>query len=123
MNLRDYIEMGEMEAGSQVKLAEFLMMNPANIRNAKRGTQGIPDAMCIKLAKLVKVTEIEVIAASNLVTEKNPERRKIFEGCLATLTSIAFAMLLTANSTTSEAKSMLQNNSTHTSLIQFIYYK
>ncbi len=123
MNLRDYIEMGEMEAGSQVNLAEFLMMNPANIRNAKRGTQGIPDAMCIKLAKLVGVTEIEVIAASNLVTEKNPERRKIFEGCLATLTSIAFVMLLAANSSTSEAKSMLQNNATHTLPIQFIYYK
>ena len=123
MNLRDYIEMGEMEAGSQVKLAEFLMMNPANIRNAKRGTQGIPDAMCIKLAKLVRVTEIEVIAASNLVTEKNPERRKIFEGCLATLTSIAFAMLLAANSSTSEAKSMLHNNTTHTLQIQFIPYK
>ncbi len=123
MNLRDYIEMGEMEAGSQVKLAEFLMMNPANIRNAKRGTQGIPDAMCIKLAKLVGVTEIEVIAASNLVTEKNPERRKIFEGCLATLTSIAFMMLLAANSSTSEAKSMLQNNATHASPIQFIHYK
>lgn len=85
MNLRDYIEMGEMEAGSQVKLAEYLMMNPANIRNAKRGTQGIPDAMCIKLAKLVGATEIEVIAASNLVTEKNPERRKIFEGYLVNL--------------------------------------
>ena len=123
MNLRDYIEMGEMEAGSQVKLAEFLMMNTANIRNAKRGTQGIPDAMCIKLAKLVGVTEIEVIAASNLVTEKNPERRKFFEGCLATLTSIAFVMLLAANSSTSEAKSMLQNNATHASPIQFIHYK
>ena len=123
MNLRDYIEMGEMEAGSQVKLAEFLMMNPANIRNAKRGTQGIPDAMCIKLAKLVGVTEIEVIAASNLVTEKNPERRKIFEGCLATLTSVAFAMLLAANSSSSEANSMLQNNPTHTSPIQFIHYQ
>ena len=110
MNLRDYIEMGEMEAGSQVKLAEILMMNPANIRNAKRGTQGIPDAMCIKLAKLVSVTEIEVIAASNLVTEKNPERRKIFEGCLVTLTSIAFAVLVAANPTTSEAKSLLHNN-------------
>ena len=123
MNLRDYIEMGEMEAGSQVKLAEFLMMNPANIRNAKRGTQGIPDAMCIKLAKLIGVTEIEVIAASNLVTEKNPERRKIFEGCLATLTSIVFAMLLTTNSSTSEAKLMLQSNATHTIPIQFIHYK
>ena len=123
MNLRDYIEMGEMEAGSQVKLAEFLMMNPANIRNAKRGTQGIPDAMCIKLAKRGGVTEIEVIAASNLVTEKNPERRKIFEGCLATLTSIAFVMLMAANSSTSEAKSMLQNNATHASPIQFIHYK
>jgi len=114
MNLRDYIEMGEMEAGSQVKLAEFLMMNPANIRNAKRGTQGIPDAMCIKLAKLIKVTEIEVIAASNLVTEKNPERRKIFEGCLATLASIiAFAMFLSVNSITYEAKSMLLQNNTY----------
>lgn len=120
MKLRDYIEMGEMEAGSQVKLAEYLKMNPANIRNAKRGAQGIPDAMCIALAKLVKVTEIEIIAASNLVTEKNPERRKIFEGCLATITSIAFSILLSVNSNTSEAKSMLHNNS-YTQIISTIY--
>ncbi len=119
MELKDYINMGEVEAGTQVKLATILDIKDANIRRSKRGITPLPDPVCIVLANLIKVDPLKVIAASNLVTEKNPKRRKILEGCLATMTSIAFAILISVNSTTSEAKSMLDNNNTMKNMVTF----
>ncbi len=119
MELKDYINMGEVEAGTQVKLATILDIKDANIRRSKRGITPLPDPVCIVLANLIKVDPLKVIAASNLVTEKNPKRRKILEGCLATMTSIAFAILISVNSITSEAKSMLDNNNTMKNMVTF----
>ena len=119
MELKDYINMGEVEAGTQVKLATILDIKDANIRRSKRGITPLPDPVCIVLANLIKVDPLKVIAASNLVTEKNPKRRKILEGCLATMTSIAFAVLLSVNSTTSEAESMLHSNNTMMNMVTF----
>jgi hypothetical protein len=103
MDLKEYIEMGEEKAGSQVALAKFLSMNTATIRKSKNGAQGIPIPICIKLANYINVPEIQVIAASELTTEKKPERRQILEKCLTSLTGIAFAILLSFHSTPSEA--------------------
>ncbi len=119
MELKDYINMGEVEAGTQVKLATILDIKDANIRRSKRGITPLPDPVCIVLANLIKVDPLKVIAASNLVTEKNPKRRKILEGCLATMTSIAFAVLLSVNSITSEAESMLHSNNTMMNMVTF----
>ncbi len=119
MELKDYINMGEVEAGTQVKLATILDIKDANIRRSKRGITPLPDPVCIVLANLIKVDPLKVIAASNLVTEKNPKRRKILEGCLATMTSIAFAVLLSVNSITSEAESMLHSNNTMKNMVTF----
>jgi len=84
MNLKEYIEMGEQAAGNQVKLAAYLEQNDSNMRKMKQDKRGLPDPMCIKLAHLVGVDPLQVIAASNLVTEKNTERRKLLESCLVT---------------------------------------
>ena len=119
MELKDFINMGEVEAGTQVKLATILDIKDANIRRSKRGITPLPDPVCIVLANLIKVDPLKVIAASNLVTEKNPKRRKILEGCLATMTSIAFAVLLSVNSITSEAESMLHSNNTMKNMVTF----
>ncbi len=119
MELKDFINMGEVEAGTQVKLATILDIKDANIRRSKRGITPLPDPVCIVLANLIKVDPLKVIAASNLVTEKNPKRRKILEGCLATMTSIAFAVLLSVNSITSEAESMLHSNNTMMNMVTF----
>ena len=119
MELKDYINMGEVEAGTQVKLATILDIKDANIRRSKRGITPLPDPVCIVLANLIKVDPLKVIAASNLVTEKNPKRRKILEGCLATMTSIAFAVLLSVNSIISEAESMLHSNNTMMNMVTF----
>ena len=85
MDLREYIEMGEKAAGHQVKLASYLEQNDSNMRKMKQNKRGLPDPMCIKLAHLIGVDPLHVIAASNLVTEKNSGRRKLLESCLITV--------------------------------------
>ncbi len=84
-HLKEYIEMGEKAAGSQVKLASYLEQNDSNMRKMKQDKRGLPDPMCIKLAHLVGVDPLHVIAASNLVTEKSTSRRKLLESCLVSV--------------------------------------
>lgn len=81
MEMKKYIEMGEKIAGKQTELAKVLGISESYLRVAKAGRNGLNDAVCIKLADFIKVDRLEVIAASNLVTEKDEGRRKIFESC------------------------------------------
>ena len=85
MHLKEYIEMGERAAGSQVKLAKYLEQNDSNMRKMKQDKRGLPDPMCIKLAHLIGLDPLHVIAASNLVTEKSISRRKLLESCLVSV--------------------------------------
>jgi len=78
MELRDYIEAGEKKLGGRVALADYLGFDPNVLSMAKSKKRGIPGFACVKLAELIGVAEIEVIAASELVTEKKPERRAIW---------------------------------------------
>lgn len=78
MELRELIEQAERAAGSQKALALMLKQDAGNLRGAKAGLKGLPVYACIELAKLIGISEITVIAASELVTEKKAERRAIF---------------------------------------------
>lgn len=82
MDMRTYIEMGEKKAGKQAELAKVLGISESYIRVAKAGRNGLPDAICFVLAGYIGVEEASVIAASNLVTEKKEDRRKVFENYL-----------------------------------------
>ena len=103
MKMKTYIEMGEKKAGKQIELAKILNIRDTALRLAKSGKKGLPDAICIKLADYIEVDRIEVIAASNLVTEKDEERRKIFESCFTRAASIAAAALIFAGSSMSSS--------------------
>jgi hypothetical protein len=102
--MKQYIEMGEKKTGNQVKLAQYLGQYDSNIRRAKMGKIGLPDHACIMLADLIGVAKIEVIAASNLVTEKNEDRRKIFESCFSKAASIAFVAIMSVAAIPSPAE-------------------
>lgn len=78
MELRNFIEAGEEKVGGRKPLALILEQAPNAITNAKANRQGLPNYACVKLAELLGVERIEVIAASELVTEKNPERREVW---------------------------------------------
>lgn len=92
--LKQFIEIGEKKAGKQIELANILGITDVNIRMAKAGNRGLPDAICFLLADYIDVDAASVIAASNLVTEKNEERRKIFESYLKKSTSAAASLLI-----------------------------
>lgn len=83
MNMKSFIELGEQKAGKQIELAKILDIRDTALRNAKSGKYGLPDAVCIELANYIGADPLEVIAASNLVTEKDERRRKVFENCLS----------------------------------------
>lgn len=88
MKLKIYLETGEKAMSTQRALAKYLEQDDSVLRAAKAGKRGLPDYTCIKLADLIGVPRLEVIAASNLATEKNEERRKLFETCFSTAAGI-----------------------------------
>jgi len=90
MELSELIERGVRVTGSRTHLAEALDLRPNQITDAKR--KGLPIAACFQLAELIGANPAEVIAASELVTEKKPERRAI----LATYAQHAICIALSA---------------------------
>lgn len=109
MELSELIERGVRVTGSRTHLAEALDLRPNQITDAKR--KGLPIAACFQLAELIGANPAEVIAASELVTEKKPERRAI----LATYAQHAACIVLSATvvlftaPTTAEAAPLLHS--------------
>ena len=91
MNMNEYIEKAQEKAGSQIKLAKMLDISDRYIRLVKEGKRGLPDDICITLADFINENPLKVIAASNLVTEKDEKKRKIFESCFSRAASIVVA--------------------------------
>lgn len=81
MDIKNYIEIGEKKAGKQIELARILGISDSYIRIVKTGRRGFPVEVCIELARYIGEDEIKVVAASQLVTEKDGRKRKIFESC------------------------------------------
>ena len=81
MEMKNYIEKAEKKAGKQTELANLLGITASYIRMVKAGKKGFPIETCIVLADYINEDRLEVIAASNLVTEKDERKRKIFESC------------------------------------------
>ncbi|SET65015.1 Helix-turn-helix [Nitrosomonas marina] len=123
MEMREFIEMGEKKAGTQKQLAEYLDTRYTTLGLVKNGKKSLTTALCIKLARYIEVDELEVIAASNLIIEKDEERRKIFESCLKRSSKAAsIAMIIGATALSAPSTNSFENSgSYHTSVAkQFI---
>jgi predicted transcriptional regulator len=81
MKMNEYLKKGQEKAGSQIKLAKILEVSDRYIRQVRDGDRSLADDVCIRLADYIGEDRLEVIAASNLVTEKDERKRKIFESC------------------------------------------
>jgi hypothetical protein len=79
MELKDFIDTGAEKRGSIASLARYLDQGETALRDARKKKRGLPAYACIKLAEYIGVEPIQVIAASELVTEKREERREIFQ--------------------------------------------
>ncbi len=75
MELRELIEQAAKFAGNQVALAKVIGVHPDVLTAAKAGRRGLPEVACGKLAEILGIDPWTVVAASALVTEKNPDKR------------------------------------------------
>ncbi|MDP1549425.1 MAG: helix-turn-helix domain-containing protein [Nitrosomonas sp.] len=94
MEMKNYIERAEKKAGKQIELAKMLGISDAYIRMVKSGKRGFPDDICIQIADYIGADRLEVIAASNLVTEKDEKKRRIFESCFTRAASVTAAAVV-----------------------------
>ena len=95
--MKKFIEEGAKKAGNNKELAKILNQSETILSDVKAGKKGLNDAACIKLADFIGVNPLYVIAASNLVTEKDEEKRKIFESCFTRAASAIFALAAVYN--------------------------
>lgn len=78
MELKDLIEAASLKIGSQKRLAEQLGVLPTVLTNAKAGQRGLSPYACLKLAEILDIDSRGVIAASELVTERNESKRAYY---------------------------------------------
>ncbi|MDC8445206.1 MAG: helix-turn-helix domain-containing protein [Nitrosomonas sp.] len=117
MEIKEFIEIGERKAGTQKELAKYLNIAASTLRIVKSGRTSLDPAYCIKLARFINKDEIEVIAASRLVTEKDEEKRKIFESCFKRTSQAAciglvvgLSMILTPSTAQAESLNVAESN-------------
>jgi hypothetical protein len=82
MKLHEFIELGVKTTGSGAELSRRLDMLYNNFQSAKAEKRGLPSHACVKLAEIIGADPMEVIAASELVTEKKPERQALWRKVL-----------------------------------------
>lgn len=78
MEFAGYIGTAVEKAGGVQKLADALGVHRVDVSQAKAGKKGLPGFACVRLAQIIGEDERAVWAASELVTEKNPERRAVW---------------------------------------------
>ena len=96
MKMKNYIEQGEIKAGAQKELANMLGVSASYIRMVKAGQKGLSIDLCIVLADYIEADRLEVIAASNLITEKDEKKRKILESCFQKVASVTAAAVISS---------------------------
>lgn len=94
MELRNYIEEGIAKAGGTSALASVLTVQPQQVTDTKSMRVKLPVPACYALAELIGKDAGEIIAASELVTEKKPERRAMLMRYLAKIGSTAAGVAL-----------------------------
>jgi transcriptional regulator with XRE-family HTH domain len=75
MDLRDYIEEGQRRHKSLKELAVYLGVTPNSLTDAKAHRRSLSASACVKLSDLLNVDLREIIAASELATERKEEKR------------------------------------------------
>ncbi|MCK9990520.1 MAG: hypothetical protein RugAbin2_01534 [Rugosibacter sp.] len=76
MELKKYIELGVQKTETLKALADVLGQMPEALTAAKGGRRGLPLLACVRLAYLVNADPLNVIVASQMVTETDEEKRK-----------------------------------------------
>lgn len=90
MELRDYIEEAAAKAGSVSALARMLGMNQPDVSNAKAMKKRLPAKAIVEISDYIGADLKAVIAANELVTEKDEEKRNFWSHLLASAPSHSY---------------------------------
>lgn len=114
MELRDYIEQGAKKAGSLTELGKILDMSQPTISGAKAHKRPMTNKAVVQLAEYIGADLKAVIAANELVTEKDEKKRAFWSPFVnhAKAASIALAFsLVTTFATPHPAEAASNQNS------------
>jgi hypothetical protein len=75
MDLKAYITKGIAKAGSLTALAEKIGVMRESLSAANASKRGLPPVACGKLADLIGADRWDVVAASEVLTEKDEKKR------------------------------------------------
>lgn len=99
MQLREMIEVAAKKCGNQNDLAKVIDISAKALTEAKAGRRGLPAIACGKLAEILEIDRWTVIAASELVTERNEDKRAYFSpfvlNGVSSLATVLTAVMLT----------------------------
>lgn len=76
MDLPEMIDVAGKKFPSDAALARAIGVEPSLLCNAKKKKKPLPASACGKLGEILDIDRYSVVAASDLITEKNEERRK-----------------------------------------------
>lgn len=99
MELRDYIEQAAKKAGSLTELGLMLGISQPHMSHAKAMKKPLPVKAIVQLSEYIGADLKAVIAANELVTEKDEKKRAFWSPFVnhAKAASIALAMTLVTN--------------------------
>ena len=83
MELRDYIEEGAKKAGSLTALGLMLNMSQPQISGVKAHRRTLPAKAVVQLAEYIGADLKLIMAANELATEKDEEKREFWSHLLA----------------------------------------
>lgn len=112
--LKNYIEEGAKKAGSLTALGRMLGISQPDMSNAKAEKKPIPVKACVQLAEFIEADLKAVIAANELVTEKDEAKRAFWTPFVqhAKAASIALEFSLVTNFVTPSPAQAAQTQDT-----------
>lgn len=99
MLMKEFIEAGAKKAGSLTALGKMLDISQPDMSNAKAMKKPLPAKAIVQLAEFIEADLRAVIAANELVTEKDEKKRAFWHPFVehAKAASIALALGLVTN--------------------------
>lgn len=103
MELRNFLDAGIQKAGTLTALSREIGITQPELSNAKAGRRGLPNHAIIALADYTKTDLRAVMAANELVTEKDERRRSYWLQVLAAAATKAACVTLLMTGTGTDA--------------------
>lgn len=122
MLMKEFIEAGATKAGSLTALGKMLDISQPDMSNAKAMKKPLPAKAIVQLAEFIEADLRAVIAANELVTEKDEKKRAFWDPFVnhAKAASIALAFSLVTNFVTPSPAEASQVNEVYGDTLYYV---